>query len=106
MIKWRGKQVEDRFADAVRRGIDQVMSSAVVSAKSNHPGWRNRTGLAEGSIRIQQQARRSGNDLIGLWGSVNVAYVKWLEFNHGSFLRSAADKEYPRLIDIVRRNFG
>jgi hypothetical protein len=97
MLTWTGDALIKKMADAAKRGVDKTMSEAVIQAKQNHPGWNNRTGAAEGSIQVQQFAEVEGDHVKGVWGSVGIDYMIWLELNHGAALRSAADAIYPRL---------
>ncbi len=96
-LDWRGDQVRAKIQQATTRGIDKTMAQCVGQAKQNHPGWKNRTGTAEGSVRIIQFAEQRGSRIAGRWGSMGVEYVLRLELRHGSFLRTAADVVYPRL---------
>lgn len=84
-------------------GINETLAAAVVEAKHNHGGWSNRTGTAEGSIRITQAAAVRGAQIVGRWGSEGVAYMRALEFLHGAALRNAADATYGQLQDRIRR---
>lgn len=102
-VEWRGDEVQRKIQRAARDGINAVMARAVIQAKSNHPGWKNRTAVAEGSVRIIRPATADGDRIAGLWGSAGVVYVKFLEFLHGSFLRNAADATHPTLDDEIRR---
>ncbi len=95
-LKWFGDQVLKKVQKAAAGGINATMSAASKHAKRNHPGWKNVTGTAEGSIRIVRFAKPQISP-VGLWGSVDVNYVIWLELNRGSFLRNAADAEYLHL---------
>ena len=79
------------------------MAFAVEHAKRNHPGWRNRTGTAERSVRIVTPARKVGFYIGGVWGSVGVIYVQWLEQYHGEFLLNAANAARKELAGNVRR---
>lgn len=101
-VNWRGPVVAKAVKEATRKGIDRTMSKASVYAKTNHPGWVNQTGTAEGSIRIVQRAREVRHQIVGIWGSVDVDYMIWLELKHGSALRGAADAEYPSLTANIR----
>lgn len=111
-IKWRGAAVLARVENATKRGIDKTMAEAVVNAKSNHPGWKNVTGTAEGSVRIGQFAERDAAGFVGRWGSVGGTltregrsqgnYVIFLELKHGSFLRNAAARTYRRLAGYIK----
>ena len=101
-LKWNGPEIQKRVMDAAKRGVDKTMSLAAISAKQGHPGWKNITGTAEGSIRIVAFTQEDGKNVRGTWGSADVDYMIWLELKHGSALRSAADKEYPRLRDHIQ----
>ena len=106
MLKWRGPEIIAKVGVAAIKGVNQTMSACVIQAKQNHPGWNNRTGKAEGSVRIVRFAATSGLAVIGLWGSQNVNYVIWLELKHGSYLRNAASVEYPKLAGLIAKNFA
>lgn len=104
-INWRGTEVEKKMLAATKKGINRIMSRCVIHAKKNHPGWKNRTGLAEGSVQIIQYAELWGNIVRGRWGSKSVHYVIWLELKHGSFMRSAADAHYKNLWSEIAQEF-
>ena len=101
-LKWNGDAIKAKYAVAAQIGIDKTMSEAVIHAKQNHPGWKNVTGTAEGSIRIVQFAAPLGRAIRGLWGSAGVNYMIWLELKHGSALRRAGDGIYPRLLGHIK----
>jgi len=96
-IDWKGDDVRRHVEDAARKGIDDTMAASSIEAKTNHPGWKNITGTAEGSIGITQPAHKEGGLIVGRWGSRAVAYFIWLELKHGAALRNAADRIYPSL---------
>ncbi len=96
-LDWRGDAVKRKVVAASKWGIDKTMSECVPQAKNNHPGWLWRFGAAETSVRIIKEAYESRGDLVGIWGSVGVKYVIYLEYKRGSFLRGAKDVIYPRL---------
>jgi len=102
--EWRGAQVKAKVIAAAKQGVDLTMIEAARHAKFNHAGWQNRTGIAEGSIRVQQFAANQGMHVRGSWGSVGVAYMGVLEYLHGAALRSAADAAYPNLPANIRRS--
>lgn len=102
-LKWNGDEIKRKVLEASKHGINATMSKAAIQAKRNHPGWRNRTGTAEGSVRITKFAEPRGNIVAGQWGSIGVNYVIWLELKHGSFLRNAAAKTYPSLKGEIQR---
>ena len=89
---------------AAERGVNVTMAKAVMQAKMNHPGWHNRTGTAEGSVRIIDFAETKMGETFGRWGSLGVEYVLGLEVNHGSFLRRAADVIYPGLVGAIKES--
>ena len=94
---WNGDKIKKKVGRAAEFGVNATMAACVLRAKFNHPGWKNITGTAEGSIRIAEFAKRVGKAVVGKWGSVAVNYMIWLEINHGSALRNASDAEYPKL---------
>ena len=104
-ISWRGDDLVRKLQTAARWGIDKTMSEAVQEAKDNHPGWIYRSGLAEGSIQIQQEATTFDRRTRGLWGSKGVEYMKKLEYDHGSALRNASLKHYPSLARHIKTRF-
>ena len=101
-LNWRGDQVVRNVRAATKWGIDKTMSEVVIHSRRNHPGWTNITGNAEGSVRIIRPAQDASGAIIGIWGSVGVLYVIYLEFKSGSFLRTAGDAIYPRLVKHIR----
>jgi len=105
-LKWFGDRVIRQVQAAAVAGVNRTMSECVIEAKNNHPGWKNITGTAEGSIRIQQFARMLGHEAVGLWGSVNVKYFIWLELKYGAALRRAADRVYPKLKHNISEAMG
>ena len=106
-LNWQGDAVIKKMLGAQKKGVDAILAACVLSAKNNHPGWQNVTATAEGSVRIVKFADRLAAGRIGgVWGSVDVDYVIWLELNHGSFLRRAARANYPRLASKIRSFFG
>jgi hypothetical protein len=113
-LDWRGQQVLGKVLKAVERGVNVTMAAAVLDTKGNHPGWRNITGFAEGSVRIINFATRSGKRVSGEWGSLGSLggkrnknnYVFWLEVKHGAFLRKSADRNYPNLAGAIRSSLN
>ncbi len=94
---WNGHKVEAAIRNRAVRAVARTMADAVNHAKENHPGWENRTGTAEGSIRITHAADRQGNAIVGRWGSQGVEYMLKLELFYGGALRKAGDAQYPSL---------
>ena len=101
--EWNGDKVKKTFKDACHTGINKVMADCVGYSKANHSGWQNRTGLAEGSIKIQAFAQERGGSIIGIWGSADVGYMIWLEYKHGSSLRRSADINYRKLDEYLKK---
>lgn len=104
--KWYGDRVKASVGRAAMRGIDTTMSQAVIHAKRNHPGWRNRSGKAEGSIMVVEKAHAEGRGYVGRWGSRNVVYMLWLEIKYGRALQQAASVIYPRLTGNIKKAFA
>lgn len=100
------RQSREELRKIPLEGVNRTMVACVLHAKRNHPGWRNITGVAEGSIDILQLAKLEGKEVIGRWGSRGVHYMIWLEIKHGSALRNAADVEYPKLAARIKRAFS
>ena len=105
VIDWKGELVKEAAYRAAETGIDQTMAATVIEAKTNHPGWNNVTGNAEGSISITQPAKRQSTKVFGRWGSMAVNYMLILEIKRGAALRTAADITYKTLIKRIRSAF-
>ena len=95
-LKWKGDIVAKRVKRAAEIGINDTMARSVTLAKQSHPGWRNVTGTAEGSIRIVEKAKQERGSIFGRWGSAAVHYFLYLELYHGSALRSAGGEDCTR----------
>lgn len=102
-MEWRGQVVAAKVRKAAAIGINETLGQSVTTAKSSHGGWQNRTGTAEGSIRITTFAAVEGAHIVGRWGSIGVEYMRALEYLHGSALRGAADQTYGGLAEAIRR---
>ena len=105
-LTWYGDVIKLRVGDAAKRGVDDTMAAAALSAKGNHPGWRNITTTAEGSVTIITPAHDVPGAVRGVWGSRGVNYVVWLELKHGAFLRNAAGQHYPSLGHRIAQHMG
>lgn len=133
-LKWNGQKVTAELRAAQVAGVNQTMAACVQHAKRHHP-WQNRSGVLEGSIDIAEYAGpgKVGQPVRGLWGSRDVRYAliqelggtvrpkkaKALVFKVGDrtvaaksvtlpprpYLRPAADVEYPKLANRIRRAF-
>ena len=110
-LEWKGDKLLERVAGIVPRAMDDTTAAASIQAKGDHPGWHNRTGTAEGSIR-GEPARRFGPTLWrALFGSFDVNYFLWLEIGARGragdrTLQRAADREFPRLGQRIRALLG
>ena len=94
ITQWNAGKIQKEVEDRAIKAIDKKLSAVVIDAKKNHREWQNVTGTAEGSVKVQEWARKRGNLIIGSWGSVGVDYVLGLELYKGSFLRRAAARIY------------
>lgn len=107
MSKWRrmdplSEPLRRRVEAAVPEAIDDVTSAAAIFAKGHHPGWNNRTGTAEGSIRMEPATRAGSGRWRGAFGSFDVDYFLWLEIGARGrpgdhTLQRAADVEFRHL---------
>jgi phage gpG-like protein len=133
-LKWYGKAVKEDMRAAQIDGVNQTMGACVVHAKRNHT-WNNRTAILEGGIDIADYAVPHSSGVKGTWGVRDVVYArihelggtikpktaKALRFrlDDGTFvvvqqvtmparpyLRPAADAEYPKLAERIRRAYG
>lgn len=124
-LDWEGDKVKKKMLDAIKRGIDATMSAAVTYSKQNRfrtgAGKESpiagilttRTSLLEGSIRPVVAAKVERDEVIGVWGSVDVLYAIFHEIGSPGglipkrpFLRPAADAEYPKLSMRIKRAFS
>lgn len=109
-FEWRGPQVKGAMERAIPKAMDDTTAAASIRAKQNHPGWRNRTGIAEGSIR-GEPARRAPEGWLALFGSFGVDYFIWLEIGARGragdhTIGRAADVEFPKLPGRVREHLA
>lgn len=73
-LVWQGGALTERMRAAQRAGVDATMAQAVVQARRNH-SWQNQTGDLTRSIQIVKAAFRSGEFVIGQWGSTDLRYA-------------------------------
>lgn len=59
-MAWHGDRVAERVHDAEAEGLAETGERIVDRARSDHPGWKSRTGEAERSI-IHEDVRRDAN---------------------------------------------
>lgn len=103
---WRGDAIKAKMNAAARKGIDSTTSECVITAKSDHP-WQNRTGTAEGSIRMEPAEETMAGKIQGRWGSFDTDYFVFLELGTSFMqpmpsLRPAADEHYPTLPQRIK----
>ncbi|MBN9333863.1 phage morphogenesis protein [Devosia sp.] len=132
-LKWYGKAITAKMEKAQVEGVNKTMAACVIHAKQNHP-WQNRTGLLEGAIDIASYAASHDQGVKGTWGVRDMAQARILEEGgtirpvrakalaipqaDGSvrfassvtipahpYLRPAADHEYVRLGERIRKAF-
>lgn len=108
-LKWEGDKVITKMDKCIVQGMSDTISKAVEHAKNKHP-WKTRSSILEGSIREVVHSHKVGGEFVGLWGSVDVNYALVLELGGVNmpafpYLRPAADAEYPKLKDRIRRCF-
>lgn len=100
-LDWLGDKLEKRVEGASKRAIDRTTEVTAEYARSHHPGWKNVTGAAEGSIGTNParlQKRQIRGNVTG--GEGDAFYLLILEVKNGSALRNAADVNFP---DVARR---
>ena len=105
LVSYNGPRLTQRAQAASIAGLNETMDACVSEGKMNHRGWRNRTGLAEGSIKVLRRASAFGSKAGGSWGSFGCPYFIYLERRYGT-LRGAADVVYPTLGRRVLSNFA
>ncbi len=132
-LKWNGRKVTARMREAQIDGVNRTMAACVVHAKRNHV-WNNRTAVLEGGIDIADYATPHATGVKGTWGVRDVVYARIHELggtirpktaqalrfrlDDGTFavvkqvtipprpyLRPAADVEYPKLADRIRKAY-
>ena len=99
-LYWLGDEIQSRVQGASKRAINRTTEATVAHFRANHPGWRNVTGTAEGSVRsvpARLQKRRIRGGVAG--GEGDAFYLLILEVKKGSALRNAADVEFPNVQD-------
>lgn len=102
---WKGALVSKRVGAASAAAINETLAECVAEAKNHHPGWKNITATAEGSVRVIEPASGAmlGARIVGKWGSVGVDYMLFLEYLHGHALTQAAETQYPSLETRIGR---
>jgi len=110
-VEWYGDKVASKMQKATAFGIDQTLAACVVNAKGNYyQGHGLRTSTLQGSVQARPAEIRSTGDVVGYWGSFDVDYAIYIEKGTGRIqaqrqLQNAADEEYPKLAERIRRRF-
>lgn len=91
---------------ACLNAVNDTTAAAAIEAKRSHPGWNNRTGTLEGSVRIEPATKIGADRYQGSFGSYDVVYALPIEVLHGHFLRNAADIEFSKLGANLRKELG
>ena len=86
-FSWYGERVKNVTIDAVKKGIDQVTILCVSTAKADTPVI---TSALHGSIQMRP-AVRSGNSVMGQWGSWSINYAASVEYG------SKPHRIYPKV---------
>ena len=120
-FKWNGEQVRKNVVKATIHGIDHIMGRCVGTGKEDVPVA---SATYQGSIRIVEPAAEHGDEIYGVWGSVDVNYALAIETGDFSYLkglpnqsrqsvptrknkgnrgslRKAADQHYPDLPSAI-----
>jgi hypothetical protein len=130
-LDWKGDAVKAKVKAAAIAGVNKTMGQAVNHAKRNH-GWKNRSGILEGGIGVDQLAAPYADGVRGTWGVFDIAYalaqelgaiirpvkakalaipqpgggvrfVKQVTIPAQPYLRPAADAWYPSLGTNIRK---
>jgi hypothetical protein len=125
-LTWRGEEIKAKVRAAQIAAVDATMAAAILHAKANHGAgshalqrFETQTGELERSLRIVAAAAPDRTGVVGRWGSVGLAYARRQELGFQGqdaagrvvnapaypFLRPAAEAEYPKLKDRVRRAY-
>lgn len=97
-LDWLGDEIQRRVQTASRRAINRTTEATAQFARDNHPGWKNVTGTAEGSIGTNParlQKRRIIGSVTG--GAGDAFHLLILEVKNGSALRNAGDTVFPEV---------
>jgi hypothetical protein len=103
---WRGADVEAEVNKATVLGINDTINACVDQAKLNAPVL---TGALRDDIQVLQSATMRTKRITASWGNREVLYSFFQEFGTVNnppryYLQRAADQEYPRTNDRIRRH--
>lgn len=101
-LDWLGDAIKGRIRRAEKQAIDDTTAACVIPAKDR---VHVRTRILQGSIQ-SRDAVEEEDRVVGRWGSFDVNYAFWQEVlpepRGRSYLRPAADEEYPKLAGRIK----
>ena len=96
-LEWHGDAHKKRLIRP-RKRVSTKPSKRPRPCEGESSGWESRSGKAEQSIKVLQAAEVDSKKVVsGLWGSTGIYYMRFLEHEHGSALRTAGDDVYKGL---------
>lgn len=106
-IDWRGKLTRKQVVRAVEQGMNMNLARCVQVAKSFTPV---RTGILQGSIRMEPAKELHPGVVVGYFGSWDVNYALYVEkgtiyMSGRHMLQRGADQVFPKLGDDVKNAF-
>ena len=104
-IDWKGKLTRKQVIRAVEQGMNMNLAKSVQVAKPLTPV---RTGILQGSIRMEPAKEIKTNIVVGYFGSFDVNYALYVEkgtvyMSGRHMLQRAADEVFPKLRDDIRK---
>ena len=107
-LDWKGKLTRKQVVRSVKQGMNTTLAKAVQTAKPFTPV---RTGILQGSIRMEPAKEVSHNLIVGYFGSWDVNYALYVEkgtvyMSGYHMLSKAADICFPKLKDDIKKAFG
>ena len=102
IVDWDGPELVAATLKAAERAVDQVTNAAADSARADSPVD---TEITKGGIDTEP-AKLEGSSVVGAFGfDKSIGRRVIVEFVHPSkagFMRRAGDREFPRLIGLIR----
>ena len=104
---WNGDEIKQDLESATIEAMERVMGRCV---RVSHPRTPIRFGFLRRSTKFEP-VRKEGDDLVGQWGSFDIAYAEAQERGTaripGKFMyQTSADEEYPKLENEIRKSLG
>ncbi len=103
----RRRQLESKITRCEKLGVNMTMTQAAIEAKRNH-SFVNRTGTLERSVGITRPAIKKFAEVVGEWGSKDVAYARRIEegfSGEDSLGRSFDQKALPFLVPAAKAKY-